>query len=276
MWTFSSSSRGFDPLEDTRVQTHSVSSSSIRQGIQLHASSRGIQPPCDTIIIIASHRLQSYGRVLKGYNHKRRWPTTHNIPTAWAITTRDDGLQHIISQSHGLQPKGRWAPTQYSYIPITRTTTQGSLGTNPVQLYPQPHGLQPKGRWEPTQYNYIPITWATTQGSLGTDLVQLYPNHMGYNPRVVGHRPSTTISQPHGLQPKGHWAPTQYNYIPPTWATTQGSLGTNLVQLYPNHMGYNPRVVGHQPSTTYQSIDKCHTQLSPSRSIITGQPNSFH
>jgi hypothetical protein len=65
-------------------------------------------------------------------------------------------------------------------------------------------------------------------GTLGTNL---YPNHMGYNPRVAGHQPSTTISQPHGLQPKGRWAPTQYNYIPTTWATTQGSLGTNPVQL---------------------------------------------
>jgi hypothetical protein len=41
-------------------------------------------------------------------------------------------------------------------------------------------------------------------------------------------------------------------------------------------LGYNPRVVGHQPCTTYQSIDKCHTQLSPSRSNITGQTSSVH
>jgi hypothetical protein len=42
------------------------------------------------------------------------------------------------------------------------------------------------------------------------------------------------------------------------------------------HLGYTPRGNGLQPSTTYQSIDKCHTQLIPSRSIITGQPSSVH
>jgi hypothetical protein len=79
--------------------------------------------------------------------------------------------------------------------------------------------------------------------------------------------------------------------IPTRWATPQGLLGTNTVchrrstQLspsrsttwkYANHMGYFPRVAGHQPCTTYQPIDKCHTQLSPSRSIVTGQPNSVN
>jgi hypothetical protein len=87
-------------------------------------------------------------------------------------------------------------------------------------------GYNHKGRWATT--HSIPTTWATTQGSLGTNPVQ-YPNLLGYNPRVVGHQPSTT-SQPLGLQPKGRWAPTQYN-IPTSWATTQGSLGTNPVQL---------------------------------------------
>jgi hypothetical protein len=53
--------------------------------------------------------------------------------------------------------------------------------------------------------------------------------HRSTQPTTLGRRPGE-ISQPHGLQPKG---------------------------------------LGHQPSTTYQSIDKCHTQLSPSRSIVT-------
>jgi hypothetical protein len=41
------------------------------------------------------------------------------------------------------------------------------------------------------------------------------------------------------------------------------------LERYINHMGYNPKVPGHQPNTTYQSVDKYHTQLSPSRSIVT-------
>jgi hypothetical protein len=62
------------------------------------------------------------------------WATTHNIPTTWATTQGSLGYQpSTISQPLGLQPKGRWAPTQYN-IPTTWATTQGSLGTNPVQL----------------------------------------------------------------------------------------------------------------------------------------------
>jgi hypothetical protein len=33
-------------------------------------------------------------------------------------------------------------------------------------------------------------------------------------------------------------------------------------------MDYNPKVLGHQPNTTYQSIDSCHTQITPLRSIV--------
>jgi hypothetical protein len=139
-------------------------------------------------------------------------------------------------------------------------------------------GLQPqdihKGynlMWAHTGYNHHVILSSSS-------------HHIGYNHMDEPSWATTTreggpqpiISQPHGLQPKGRWAPTQYSYIPTTWATTQGSLGTNLVQLYLNHMGYNPRIIEHQPNTTYQSIDKCHTQLIPSRSIITGQPSSIH
>jgi hypothetical protein len=94
---------------------------------------------------------------------------------------------------------------------------------------------------------------------------------------------------PLGLHPKGRWATTHTTYQSIDKCHTQLSPSRSIITgqpnsvhrgvrpgKYPNHMGYTPRVVGHQPSTTYQSIDKCHTQLSPSRSIITGQPNSVH
>jgi hypothetical protein len=90
--------------------------------------------------------------VHKGYNHKGQWATTYSIQTTWATTQGSLGTNLVqypnllgynprvvghqpntMSQPLGIQPKGYWALTQYN-IPTSWDTTQGSLGTNPIQL----------------------------------------------------------------------------------------------------------------------------------------------